>query len=97
MYDWEDEGSFAQWLKNHPNFYSNVSVSINFIKKCTLVLEGTRGTDLVTFLDDVHYEHVFELSMDGTKADNKELLMDEKELVPSLKFKQTSAGVIAGN
>lgn len=97
FYYWKDGGGFAQWLKNHPNSNSDVIVFINFIKKCTLVTEDMRRSNLVTFVDDVRYEDVFGLSMNGIQADNIELLMVEKELLPFLKLKQTSEGAMGGN
>jgi hypothetical protein len=100
LYDWEDDGKFIAWLQEHPedhetprvqtvNVITTLSMKENYQKSCP---------GLVTILDEIQYEAVYNLEIDGTQPHHLEGLMDEAEfLPPPLHVRKTSTNLEVGN
>lgn len=64
LYDWKDDGQFAQWLEDNP--HSDLEHTTCYIEASMRELEdGYPG--LATVIDDIIYEDVYHLTMDGTQ------------------------------
>jgi len=73
LYDWTDDGEFTTWLANHPT--SNHEASINCITEFFIDKSNEIFIDLATLVDDITYEDVCHLEIDGTKIEDLETLM----------------------
>lgn len=100
LYDWEDDGEFTTWLREHSNDNENSRI------QTTNVITTTSWTDehldpysnFLTLLDEVEYEAVYNLEMDGTQPYGLEELLNEEDILPPpLHFRKTSTHVEVGS
>jgi hypothetical protein len=95
LYDWTDDGEFTTWLANHPTF--DHEASINFITEFFIDKSNEPSIDLATLVDDITYEDVCHLKIDGTHIENLKTLMKEEDMLPDpLHFRRTSSGIEVG-
>ncbi len=79
-------------MANHPT--SDHEVSINCIIEFFIDESNEASIDLATLVDDITYEDVCHLEMDGTQIEDLETLMKEKDILPDpLHFRRTSSGI----
>ncbi len=92
LYDWIDDGEFTTWLANHPTF--DHEASINCITEFFVDESNEPSIDLATLVDDITYEDVCHLEIDGTQIRDLETLMKEKDiLLDPLHFRRTSSSI----
>jgi hypothetical protein len=95
LYDWTNDGEFTTWLANHPT--SDHEASINCIIEFLIDESNEPFIDLATLVDDITYEDVCHLEIDGTQFEDLEPLMKKKDiLLDPLHFRQTSSGIEVG-
>jgi hypothetical protein len=95
LYDWTDDGEFTTWLANHPTF--DHEASINCITEFFIDKSNEASIDLATLVDDITYEDVCHLEIDGTQIEDLETLMKEEDILPDpLHFRRTSFGIEVG-
>ncbi len=92
LYHWEDDGEFAQWLTQHPHTEPDSYESVNFVEGLALFSEEEIDPCLLEVS-----EESFTVNIDGTIPRDIEILKEEDELRPSLHFRKTSSGMIAGD
>jgi hypothetical protein len=92
LYDWTDDGEFTTWLANHPTF--DHETSINCITEFLIDESNEHSIDLATLVDDITYEDVSHLEIDGTQIEDLEPLMKEEDILPNpLHFRRTSSDI----
>ena len=96
LYDWEDNGEFTQWLAEHPHSESDDSHLVYFLDGIAICQEEDLGSNFTTVVDEISYEDVCGVQMDGTQLENIEMFLPEDELIPPLHFKKTSTGITVG-
>lgn len=96
LYKWEDNGEFIQWLATSPESNSEATESMNFLEGIATRQNEEVNHDLATLVDNILYEDVCQLQVDGTQLDDIDILMYEDELVSPLQFKPTSSSITVG-
>jgi hypothetical protein len=94
FYDWQDDGQFAQWLVNHP--YSDVESSSYYIEASLSRNMDEGYPDLATLVDDITYDDVCQITIDGTQIGELEILVEEDDLLPPLHVRRTTRGLEVG-
>lgn len=91
LYHWQGDEEFAQWLERHPHTDSETFESVNWIEGLSLFSDVE-----IDPKDLVVPEESLAVDIDGTVAEDIEILKEEGELRPPLHFRKTSSGMIAG-
>jgi hypothetical protein len=98
LYDFEDDGSFSQWLAAHP--YSDDEAEVRFIDAIPLPddLLGEDCPDLATLVDDIVENDVFHLEIDGTQLEDWDVVLKEDMVLPlPPNVRQTLSGLEVGS
>lgn len=95
LYQWEDDGEFSTWLAKHPYTESEPSMDIFFMEG--MDYNPWEDINLAVLVDDIHYEDVCGVTLDGTQLSNLDPILDEEILISPLHFKSTSSGITVGN
>lgn len=66
LYNWEDDGEFIQWLKNHPTSSVDEIMNLNFTDNFATWQNNEVAIDLATLVDDINSKNVFGMNFDGT-------------------------------
>ena len=108
LYQWTDDGEYEQWLKDHPNFASDVMTILHVSRVEWKRRQVTRDWEpcevmteeewlqggLTPWVDDVVKMDAFAVEVDGTLE--VEVLPDKSLLEKPLHFKTTSTGITVG-
>ena len=97
LYNWKNDGEFTQWLAEHPHSESNDSHSVYFLDGIGICQKEDLGSNFTMLVDEISYEDVCGVQMDGSQLENVEIFLHEDELIPPLHFKRTSTGITVGN
>uniref|UniRef100_A9U2L9 Predicted protein n=1 Tax=Physcomitrium patens TaxID=3218 RepID=A9U2L9_PHYPA len=93
LYDWKDDGQFAQWLEDNPHL--DLEHTTCYIEASMRELEdGYPGLAIV--IDDIIYEDVCHLTIDGTQFEDIDTLLKEKDLLPPLHVRKINRGLDIG-
>ena len=91
LYHWQGDEEFIQWLERYPDTDAEIMESVNCIEGLTLLGDVELEPNELGIV-----EASYAIDMDGTVAEDIEILNEEDELRPSLQFRKTSSGIIAG-
>ena len=100
LYDWEDDGEFTAWLRENPEDLDTPRVqAVNVITTMRAIeSSGDQYHGMATLVDEVEYEVVYNLEIDGTQGLGLEGLMEEDEILPPpLHFRKTSTNLEVGS
>jgi hypothetical protein len=94
LYGWEADDEFVEWLQANPTSEDedNSSMFVGMIEFCKELDFNDECPDLATLVDDITWEDVCNVEVDGTMIDELESLMDEEEVCPPPRLVKTPTG-----
>ena len=84
MYGWEADDEFVEWLQANPTLEGedNLSMFVRMIEFCQELDFNDECPDLATLVNDITWEDMCNVEVDGRMIDELESLMDEEEMCP---------------
>ena len=82
LYRWEADDEFVEWLRANPTSEGEVesTIFVGMIDFCEELDFNDECPDLATLVDNITWEDVYNVEVDGRMIDELESLMDEKDV-----------------